>query len=1089
MSDEEVDRLPASQDLQGGLSIPNGSPSSNAPKRPNGRSLLGLDALAARKRNERTRESRVRKKRVRSTFLEDTQDDIRRLRKPPQYIAHPHAGLQHRNISQSRRPRNEGRSRWTSSASFESGPKLGPSSSSKKSNLPKELRESHPSTPAWGSDAAREEYEREMDRAEREWYLGDEAARVLPGGFDEDSTAQRQARRLTAKAAARHADAARWEERQMGSGLYSARGTRDADAPIDDEGGLRMTLLVKELVPHFLRTEESLFGDKLPLLSNSKSVVLGDRIVMPVKDPTSDLAIVARKGSPTVREYRERRDRGTKRTKYWELGSSFGAKAKENAENDAERAVKELLVAGDEKDWKKDMQFGEALNRKQNKIDEAGESSTFSGDTKSAAEIRRSLPVYRVRQQLMRLIREHQVVIVVGETGSGKTTQLTQYLHDEGYSRYGIIGCTQPRRVAAVSVAQRVAEEFKGGSKLGEEVGYSIRFEDRTSKSTVIKYMTDGILLRETLCDPDVERYSVIIMDEAHERSLNTDVLFGVLRTVLMRRLDIKVIVTSATLNAEKFAQFFGGAPVFNIPGRTYPVDTFFSKTPVEDYVADAVFQVMQIHLQAPLPGDVLVFMSGQEDIETTCECLADKLSRLDNPRPLLVLPIYSQLAADLQVKIFEPAPKGTRKVIVASNIAETSLTIDGIQYVVDSGFCKLKTYNPRLGMDALLLCPAAQSSVNQRSGRAGRTGPGKCYRLFTAAAYSMEMLETNVPEIQRTNLSHVVLLLKSLGVKDLLDFPFLDPPPAENILKSMLGLWLLGALDANGNLTQLGRRMSSFPLDPALSGLMFMGERYNCLIESITIVAMLSVPSVFVRPHGREEESDNARDKFFVPESDHLTLLHVYQRWRSAGSRADWCIKHFINAKGMRKAREVREQLIELTKNQQMKQTSCDDWDTIRRAVAAAYYYQAARRKGIGEYINIRSGVVCGLHPTSSIYGTGLSPDYVVYHELIYTKKEYMSCVTAVEPQWLAESGPLLYVLRQVGDADLEETFALQRSRAAAESSIQLHSAAKSLASSSTKESLGNDPQLDYLVRRQRQTIAGPGFSKELKKDRLARK
>ncbi len=476
--------------------------------------------------------------------------------------------------------------------------------------------------------------------------------------------------------------------------------------------------------------------------------------------------------------------------------------------------------------------------------------------------------------------------------------------------------------------------------------------------------------------------------------------------------------------------------------------------------------------------------MSGQEDIETTCESLADKLSRLDNPRPLLILPIYSQLAADLQAKIFEPAPKGTRKVVVASNIAETSLTIDGIRYVVDSGFCKLKTYNPRLGMDALLLCPAAQSSANQRAGRAGRTGPGKCYRLFTAAAYSMEMLESNVPEIQRTNLSHVVLLLKSLGVKDLLDFPFLDPPPAENILKSMLGLWLLGALDAQGELTKLGRRMSVFPLDPALSGMLFMGERYGCLIEAATIVAMLSVPSVFVRPHGREEESDNAREKFFIPESDHLTLLHVYQRWVAAGSRGDWCVKHFINSKGMRKAREVREQLLELTKTERMEQTTCDDFDVIRRTVAAACYYQAARRKGIGEYINIRSGVVCGLHPTSAIYGTGLSPDYVVYHELIYTKKEYMSCVTSVEPQWLAESGPLLYVLRQAGDVDLEEVYALQKRRADAESSIVAASNVQK-----RSESGGFMQAFEVAEKRgngqnSRQTIAGFGKRFQTRKD-----
>lgn len=906
-------------------------------------------------------------------------------------------------------------------------------------------RSTHPSTRESESRATQlrddpgfQAYEREQERAEREWYLGEYSDRLLVVAANEDAVAERQSKRLTAKAAAKHADAARWEERQMDSALYQRKSRRRIDLDITDESGPRVALLVKELIPHFLLSGKSgLDPAAVSSLTGKGNAVIGEDVVLPVKDPTSNMAVIARKGSATVTLYRETRERGKSRVKYWELGTATGAQDKEQAEREVEREARVAAKSGKEEDWKADMKFSNALKKsKASSASAAAEKGVTSAPPIS--EIRKSLPVYSVKRELMNIIREHQVCIVVGETGSGKTTQMTQYLEEEGYCRFGMIGCTQPRRVAAVSVAQRVAEEFRGGSELGKEVGYAIRFEDATSETTVIKYMTDGILLRESLSDPELDKYSVVIMDEAHERSLNTDVLFGLLRGVLRKRRDIKVVITSATLDAEKFANFFGMAPIFKIPGRTFPVDTFFSKTPTEDYVDGAIWQAIQIHIQAPLPGDILIFMTGQEDIETTCEALAEKIGKLEKPRPMIILPIYSQLPADLQAKIFESAPEGVRKVVVATNIAETSLTIDGIRFVIDSGYCKLKTYNPRLGMDALLLCPASQSSVNQRAGRAGRTGPGKCYRLFTSGAYVTELLESNVPEIQRTNLSHVVLLLKTLGVDNLLDFPFLDPPPAENILKSMLGLWLLGALEAQGNLTALGRRMSIFPLDPALSSLLFKGEEFGCLMETVTIVAMLSVPNVFVRPHGREEESDSAREKFFVPESDHLTLLHVYQRWRSAGSRADWCVRHYISSKSMRKAREVREQLLDIVHGQKMELSSCDEWDSIRRAIGAAFFYQAARRKGIDEYINIRSGVVCGLHPTSALYGTGLSPDYVVYHELIMTKREFMSCVTAVDPKWLAEAGPALYILRQAGEDGVEEAKRQNERRARIEEQIR---------------------------------------------------
>ena len=412
--------------------------------------------------------------------------------------------------------------------------------------------------------------------------------------------------------------------------------------------------------------------------------------------------------------------------------------------------------------------------------------------------------------------------MIVGETGSGKTTQLTQYLHESGVTDFGMVGCTQPRRVAAMSVAKRVAEEV--GCELGEQVGYAIRFEDVTGPNTVIKYMTDGVLLRESLREPDLDQYSAIVMDEAHERSLHTDILFGILKQILMRRSDMKLIVTSATLNADRFSEFFGGVPIFRIPGRTFNVETFHAKMPAEDYVDAAVKQTLTIHLSFP-PGDILIFMTGQEDIEATCEILAERIATLDGVPPLLLLPMYSQLPADLQSRIFDAAESGTRKCIVSTNIAETSLTVDGIKYVVDSGYNKLKVYNPKIGMDALQMTPISQANANQRKGRAGRTGPGFCYRLFTERQYVSELLANQVPEIQRTNLSNVLLLLKSLGVNNLLEFDFMDPPPQDNIMNSMYQLWVLGALDNTGALTSLGRKMVEFPLDPPLAKMLIFAE------------------------------------------------------------------------------------------------------------------------------------------------------------------------------------------------------------------------------------------------------------------------
>ncbi|TVU38991.1 hypothetical protein EJB05_12390 [Eragrostis curvula] len=798
------------------------------------------------------------------------------------------------------------------------------------------------------------------------------------------------------------ADNAQWEDRQLlRSG--AVKGT-EVQTEFDDEDERKVILLVHDTKPPFLDGRVVFTKQAEP--------------VMPLKDPTSDMAIISRKGSALVREIREKQSMNKSRQRFWELaGSKLGNIL--GVEKTAEQVDADTAVVGDqgEINFKEEAKFSQHMKEKADAVSDFAKS-------KSLAQQRQYLPIYTVRDDLLQVVRENQVVVVVGETGSGKTTQLTQYLHEDGYTSTGIVGCTQPRRVAAMSVAKRVSEEME--TELGDKVGYAIRFEDVTGPNTIIKYMTDGVLLRETLKDADLDKYRVIVMDEAHERSLNTDVLFGILKKVVARRRDFKLIVTSATLNADKFSKFFGGVPVFHIPGRTFPVNIMFSKTPCEDYVEAAVKQAMTIHI-ASGPGDILIFMTGQEEIEATCYALAERMEQLVSSSTktvpkLEILPIYSQLPADLQAKIFQKAEEGARKCIVATNIAETSLTVDGIFYVIDTGYGKMKVYNPRMGMDALQVFPASRAAADQRAGRAGRTGPGTCYRLFTESAYQNEMLPNPVPEIQRTNLGNVVLLLKSLKVENLLDFDFMDPPPQENILNSMYQLWVLGALNNVGGLTEIGWKMVEFPLDPTLAKMLLMGEKLKCLDEVLTIVSMLSVPSVFFRPKDRAEESDAAREKFFVPESDHLTLLNVYLQWKSNNYRGDWCNDHFLHVKGLRKAREVRSQLLDILKTLKITLTSCDmEWDVVRKAICSAYFHNSARLKGIGEYVNCRNGMPCHLHPSSALYGLGYTPDYVVYHELVLTTKEYMQCVTAVDPQWLAELGPMFFSVKETDTSLLD--------------------------------------------------------------------
>ncbi|XP_078485462.1 ATP-dependent RNA helicase DHX15 isoform X2 [Ciona intestinalis] len=464
---------------------------------------------------------------------------------------------------------------------------------------------------------------------------------------------------------------------------------------------------------------------------------------------------------------------------------------------------------------------------------------------------RLGLPVWEYKEEFMMLLAKHQTIVLVGETGSGKTTQIPQWCTEYVRANHPVtsrkaVACTQPRRVAAMSVAQRVAEEMD--VMLGQEVGYTIRFEDCSSQKTCLKYMTDGMLLREAMADPLMERYDFIILDEAHERTLSTDILLGVIKEVCKQRPDLKIIVMSATLDAGKFQQYFNSAPLLTIPGRTHPVEIFYTPEPERDYLEASIRTVVQIHLCEEDEGDILLFLTGQEEIDEACRRIK---SEVDNMGPevgdLKVIPLYSTLPPAQQQRIFEKAPPKKengaigRKLVVSTNIAETSLTIDGIVFVIDPGFSKQKVYNPRIRVESLLVSAISKASAQQRSGRGGRTRPGKCFRLYTEKAYKTEMQENTYPEILRSNLGSVVLHLKKLGIDDLVHFDFMDPPAPETLMRALELLNYLSALNDDGDLTELGAIMAEFPLDPQLSKMLVASCEYNCSNEILSITAMLS--------------------------------------------------------------------------------------------------------------------------------------------------------------------------------------------------------------------------------------------------------
>ncbi|CAA0817835.1 RNA helicase family protein [Striga hermonthica] len=639
---------------------------------------------------------------------------------------------------------------------------------------------------------------------------------------------------------------------------------------------------------------------------------------------------------------------------------------------------------------------------------------------------RQRLPVYKYRTAILYLVETRATTIVVGETGSGKTTQIPQYLKEAGWAEGGrMIACTQPRRLAVQTVASRVSEEM--GVKLGDEVGYTIRFEDITNNElTRIKFLTDGVLLREMMDDPLLSKYSVIMVDEAHERSLSTDILLGLLKKIQRRRPELRLVISSATIEAKSMASFFNSRrqgrdeeengpykepAILSVEGRGFNVETFYVEEPVSDYIRAAVSTVVSIHDEEPM-GDILVFLTGQDDIDAAIQMLTeDSHSR---KKGLLLLPLYSGLPRADQDLVFSPTPRGKRKVVISTNIAETSLTLEGVVYVVDCGFSKQRFYNPVTDIENLVVAPISKASARQRAGRAGRMRPGKCYRLYTEEYFMNEMSPDGVPEMQRSNLVSCVIQLKALGIDNILGFDWPASPSPEALIRALEVLYSLGVIDDDAKLTSpAGFQIAEIPLEPMVSKMILASNKYGCSEEIITIAAVLSIQqSIWFSVRGAQKELDEAKLRFAASEGDHVTFLNVYKGFIESGKSSNWCHKNHVNYHAMKKVDEIRKQLRRIVQRLGIALKSCEgDMQVVRKAVTAGFFTNACRLDAFshnGLYKTIRSSQEVYIHPSSVLFR--VNPKWVIFHSIVSTDRQYMRNVISIDPSWLTEVAPQFY-------------------------------------------------------------------------------
>eukprot|EP00796_Vickermania_ingenoplastis_P006731 gene6731-4826_t len=699
-------------------------------------------------------------------------------------------------------------------------------------------------------------------------------------------------------------------------------------------------------------------------------------------------------------------------------------------------------------------------------------SARLSSST-SAPAVR--LPVTEARRAIIHMIRNNPAVIIVGETGSGKTTQIPQYIWDDLVAKLpdrqqGIVGCTQPRRVAAVSIACHVAQQR--GVAVGEEVGYAVRFDDKSTEATRIKYLTDGILLREIQTDPTLAKYSCVVLDEAHERTLHGDVLFGLLKDITRKRQSpesplppLRIVVMSATLNAEQFSEFWWKAPIGVVHGRTFPVTIYHTVEPQVDYVEAAVSTILSIH-ESGEDGDILCFLTGQEEIEDAKGILEQRMKLLPAEVPsFLVLPLYAALPYEQQLLVFQPAPLRQRKVILATNIAETSITVEGIKFVVDSGVVKAMFYNSKTGMECLTEVDISRAQATQRTGRAGRMAAGKCYRLYPAAAFE-SMKETATPEICRSSLLSVVLQMKSLHIVDILSFEFMDKPRRNAVVKAEETLRILRAVSSTGQITKLGMRLTDFPIEPMPAMVLLAAKALGIAREGVVVVAMASTENIFLTSRESKEGADKCKMRFSKAAGDHATLLSIFQTYlrEPQKDRKAWCDSFGISHRQMLKAEDIMKQLLfilnekddseliplivssklaqlmgittdaphggakrnrdgsldmasyrhhdpMLHESEPAAQRRLGEFELLRRAMCFGYFLQAAFFNAkLGFYQTLVGHQAVYIHPSSVLFTHRKKPALVLFSSVVRTTKQYMKEVSVIHEDWLMDSAPTFF-------------------------------------------------------------------------------